>query len=532
MAFTKSIRSNILSNTTGYAVTALVALVMTPFIVTQLGTVAYGLWILIVSLTGYYGLMDVGVRGAVSQYVTRYWTQNDMSSVNKTLSSAVIMLSGIALLILGISVLAAEFAPTYLQDSGHGTSDQQSINPQMVQDSYWVILITGLSAALALPLSAFGTATFARRRFDISNGIVIGERLLSAGLLYYVLTEGHGLLGLAIVNASTITLANIVRVVLAYQLLPGLHIKLRSFSTAACKELSKFGVASFLASVADRLIYTTDVVIIGFALPVTTAIAATYVTHYELSSKLIPYFLQMINAVVWTLTPYAIACDARGDRPALQRLWLKGSRGMFLLTGLIAGGLMFMGRDFLSLWAPAGHASGEGIIPGETLMSGTSILVLLALATLLRTNMAVGRQILFGMREVNIVAKVSLAEAICNLLLSLILIRYYGLFGVILGTLIPTVVFQLWILPHFLMRRLSVSFWQTYAIVPRGGLTLMVCMGICFYALDPWMPAANWGFFLLKCAAIAIPAIFIGLWVGTSKEERADFRNQLLRKSS
>ncbi len=40
---------------------------------------------LIVGMTGYYGLLDLGIRSAVGQYVTRYWTAGDMEGVNRTL---------------------------------------------------------------------------------------------------------------------------------------------------------------------------------------------------------------------------------------------------------------------------------------------------------------------------------------------------------------------------------------------------------------------------------------------------------------
>ena len=69
---------NISSNLAGFLVSAVVALLLSPFIIRTLGDVKYGLWTLLISLTGYYGILDLGVRSAVGHYVTRYWAKNDV----------------------------------------------------------------------------------------------------------------------------------------------------------------------------------------------------------------------------------------------------------------------------------------------------------------------------------------------------------------------------------------------------------------------------------------------------------------------
>ena len=40
------------------------------------------MWALLVACTGYYGLMDLGIRSAVGQYVTRYWAKDDIDGVS------------------------------------------------------------------------------------------------------------------------------------------------------------------------------------------------------------------------------------------------------------------------------------------------------------------------------------------------------------------------------------------------------------------------------------------------------------------
>ena len=50
---------NIFSNWASYLVTAVVGFFLAPYVVHQLGNTGYGLWTLVLSLTGYFGLLTL-----------------------------------------------------------------------------------------------------------------------------------------------------------------------------------------------------------------------------------------------------------------------------------------------------------------------------------------------------------------------------------------------------------------------------------------------------------------------------------------
>jgi O-antigen/teichoic acid export membrane protein len=68
---------NAASNWLGFAVQAAVAFFLTPFVLASLGPSRYGVWMLVGSLTGYYGLLDLGFRAGLTQYLTRYLATGD-----------------------------------------------------------------------------------------------------------------------------------------------------------------------------------------------------------------------------------------------------------------------------------------------------------------------------------------------------------------------------------------------------------------------------------------------------------------------
>jgi len=67
----RRIAQNVLSNWFALAVTTLVGFFLSPFVVHHLGNVVYGVWVIIGSLVSYMGLLDLGLRGAVTRFVSK-----------------------------------------------------------------------------------------------------------------------------------------------------------------------------------------------------------------------------------------------------------------------------------------------------------------------------------------------------------------------------------------------------------------------------------------------------------------------------
>src|SRR5437879_12085953 len=74
-----------------------VAFFLSPFIVHRLGNVAYGIWTLVNSMIAYMGLLDLGMRGAVTRFVSRYHSQGEHLQSSRSVSAAFWLRAGIGL---------------------------------------------------------------------------------------------------------------------------------------------------------------------------------------------------------------------------------------------------------------------------------------------------------------------------------------------------------------------------------------------------------------------------------------------------
>src|SRR5262245_32400653 len=165
---------------------------MTPFVLHTLGDARYGVWLFMMGLTGYYGLLDVGFRSGLTQYLPRYLALRDFEKLNRTASTGFA-----ALLVCGSVVLVACLALSALVPMLF-----KKVPVELMWDFRLGIIILGVSAAAQLAFAPFSAVFSATQRHDISGAIGIVTRLVQAGLILFVLSRGAGLVGLSIVCSS------------------------------------------------------------------------------------------------------------------------------------------------------------------------------------------------------------------------------------------------------------------------------------------------------------------------------------------
>ena len=91
-----------------------VAFLLTPYIIAKLGAATYGVWALMISVIGYMGLIDVGIRGSVGRYVNHYLALGDRRALGEVVGTSNVILTDLSLLALGASfVLAAHFSDIF-----------------------------------------------------------------------------------------------------------------------------------------------------------------------------------------------------------------------------------------------------------------------------------------------------------------------------------------------------------------------------------------------------------------------------------
>ena len=422
---------NICSNWASYLVTAIVGFVLAPFILHHLGNTGYGLWTLVLSLTGYFGLLDLGIRSSVGRFVARYLTLREDDNVNRTVSSAFAILAAGGI----VALLATAVVVRFFYGSFH-------VEPQYQLSGKMALWITGLNVACILPLSVFSSVLIAMERYDVLSGVAIVSELTRAMLVVACLKHGYGLAGLALIMLFLTATQYSALAFLVKSMHRPLELRLRFVDRETVRSLFGFGIYRFVWIISNQVIFYSDSVVIGIFL------GASAITPFAIAGSLINYGRNIVSLVTDTFFPSAIRMDARKDLAGLRRLMIFGTRIALLLILPICFGFLFLGRQFITLWM------------GRQYASSAVFLTVLTIAQFGSMSQYVSVNVLSAMAKHRILAYLVLGEGIANLALSIILVRKVGLVGVAWGTVIPNLVSSV-IVPFYTLRVVNLG-WREY----------------------------------------------------------------------
>ncbi len=504
---------NIASNWVGYVVSAAVTLVLTPFVLNELGAARYGIWILTSSFVGYYGFLDLGFRAGVAQYLTRYLSLRDYDKASETLSSAVVALSLLAGVVAFLSILGAYIAPRLI-----------AIPSEFMHEAFWCILIVGLSSAIEIVYSPYAAIFTAMQRFDLSNLIGIGTRLLTAVGIFTTLKMGYGLIGVSAAFCGANIIDYLIRWQVARRLAPELNVSWQRSNIARFREVASFGGWNFLISINAYVYnYVPNIMIAAFM-----PIAA--IGYYALATGLLRNVNSILVPIGQVIYPVAVEIHAKGNKNELVRLYHDGSRLMMLVMISIVLGAMFWSDDFYRLWV------GEKYVSGAQFHSVALVFQILICSTFTTYISSVAGQILIGAGRVQAIAKALICGSILNLSFSVILIRPYGLAGIAAATVIASVLIDLITIPLLLQKimGLSIKDFLRRACV-RPAATAMLQVSIIMTTRYLMGRPENWQNLILQGFVAGIGIAITVVLVGLTRSEQERFvmtpMQRLLRRN-
>src|ERR1700733_1531162 len=187
----------------------LVGLFLSPYILHHLGDEAFGLWFLVFSITGYYGLFDLGIRSSIVRYVANYSATRNQEELNRLISTALFTYSGIGALAILVPVAGSFYVDSIFR-----------ISPQFLHTARWLFLIVGSAVSLGFPLGVFGGILEGLQRFYLLNFTSIGGTLLRAVSIVIAIRHGHGLLAVAVITVSIPLISGLVNATAVLSILP------------------------------------------------------------------------------------------------------------------------------------------------------------------------------------------------------------------------------------------------------------------------------------------------------------------------
>lgn len=470
----RHIARSVVSNWLATGATLAAGFFLAPFVVHRLGNVAYGVWVLAISSVNYLMLLDLGMRSSVLRFVSKGHTQQDHEGASEIISAALwvrLQISGVVLVLSG--GLAAVFPHIF------------RVPPDLALDAREAILIIGVTTAVTMSLGVLGGVLSALNRYDLQSYATLVQLAIRVIGVVAVLLAGHGIVAIAFCELLAAVVGNILLALMARRVYPELQIRLKKPKMDVLRQIWTYSVYAFMITVAVQLVYQTDNLVVG------AFVSASAVTFYSIGNSLCRYSDQIVGSMTMTFVPAASTYEAAGDTNSLRSLYYNGTRATLAISLPILVTLLIRGHSFIGLWMGPQYARTSG-----------TVLAILAVALLFSFSSHTAGAIAYGVEKHKTVAKWAIGEAISNLTLSMVLAHFYGIYGVAVGTLVPSLFVHVVLWPRYVSELVGVTCFEVYWKVWAPMFLIALPFAIASYAVDVSFPAHNMAIFFLQTLAL------------------------------
>jgi O-antigen/teichoic acid export membrane protein len=486
---------NSLSGSALYGVNVVVAFFLSPVIVRELGNQNYGIWDIMLSLIGYFSVLEFGLSPAIVRYVALASSQEDRERTARVFTSAFYTLVAAGLLSF-LLIAALSLRPEVVLN----------LKPGAVSNLGALFLVMGATLFLQLPGAVLVGYLMGLQRHYLVNGARMVLISVQSVVIYLALTRwpGPGLLWMAGIYLVAAVVEYGIFGTLVLSLDGGLKPLPSRFSRTVLRELYVFGLKSFVLMVATRVRKQTMPLVIAHVLGVGR------VVFYAIPSRLTEYAQYFAGYLGFPLMPYFSALSGSRDEEATRSAWFGLSRTLQFVLLWIPPAVFALGAPFIRRWMGPSYAE-----------EGVGVIRLLAVALFVDWIAPNSGQLLVSLGRHGRAAWTALGLAVVNVALSIPLAHILGVSGVALAVALIASTTS-WVFLVMACRAIRVPVWEHLTgTLFRFAVPLALTAGALYGLRLIWLPegyAAVAGHAAISGTIYLVSAWFLAL---TGHERRA-----------
>ncbi|ARN74517.1 lipopolysaccharide biosynthesis protein [Oceanicoccus sagamiensis] len=484
-------------------VVVIIGFLMMPFLINTLGTDLYGLWIVIGSVVASFYILDLGFSQAVTRYVSKSIHENDPHQANVVINTSLLIYIALGLVVVIVTYLVALFGIESIMD-----------NTEQVSLTQIVLIILGTSLALDFPSKAYPGIVNAYMRFDFVAKTRLCKSVIDAALIYYFLSNGHGIITMAIIMFVTGLISTSIFMWFTHQLFKELSYGKKYINKETLIDMSHFSKWVLIIDISNILRDKMDIWFIAYFL--SNSILTTYYVGIRLADYAMQFLVQATGFTSPILTEYYTKKDYLRLQDSIS-LFIKANLVLSMIT---LSGFFIVGESFISLWMGPEFSAHEATICLLILASGRlAAYVSSPLQSLLMTT-----------NQHNLSAWIALAETLLSVALCWILVPLHGITGAAAAVATPYVLGRLIILPLLMPKNLSIN---SASLLPKCAIFTVISLLISYTAtiLYPQNSALDL-IGIITATVMIISSHLVAALVILSKRELELIKALLIRKKA
>lgn len=376
----------------------------------------YGFWALMWSIFGYAVLLEFGLGVTIQKKSAELMEHNRIHQLSKLFSTYLAVYFIIAVMIaLSTIVLSFNIESLFV------LSDTEKVHEYML-----ALLVFGLGSAAAFSLGFSAEILVGLHLLKARNLVNTLFVILNAVLLWQCVVWDQPLHIFAAVAVATQFLNNLLFLFVAKHHVRELKFSWKLIDFGDVRRSMQFSLSAYLIMFSNIIIFRTDQIIIS------AVAGVTFVGLYQIAARVAELFRQFATQFHESLGTKAAMLNARSDKEALSSLLMHSNKIVSAVaTALFIPMFLFI-EELLMLWLHINDA--------QTILVARILLVSMYVLVVFRSSMV--QVLLMNNKHIELM-KIGLLEATVNVILSIILVKQYGMVGAAIGTLLPNVILAL-----------------------------------------------------------------------------------------
>jgi len=474
------------------------SLLLTPFFIEILGSNDYGLWILILSIMGWFNVVDLGFPQAIQRQIVQALEVNDPKRVNIVFSTGLVLFGFLGLISVAILVCLTQVPAIF----GVSTEDQLTL--------VHILLILSVKVLWGFLMNPFHGFFSGLLRFDIDANLSSLNAITKALLVFWFIPDLN-IWGAVVATLVSDIVTNVLKVIYAKRLFPQLTFSFKLASFDEIKELFSYskhlvlnGVINTIGSKSGPLLVTKLFDLQALAIQ---SIAGNLVMHAN----------AFVGTVTGVFSPVFNKMVARKEN--LEKMFIQTTTINIFASSILLLSMVIFGKVFIVLWV------------GEEFEYAAYIMYFAIFSSLCLNFSTSSSSILLAQANHKLLSLISFFSVLTSLSLSIMLGLNYGLIGVAIGGAITSLIFNVFLkmalFRHYnryeisglfkklliasciifslgfggaeLMSRLNVDTWLEFVV--SAALTFPFIVAVCWFAiLDKTLKKMIFNLFAAKLA--------------------------------
>ncbi len=341
--FSKSkIAKNTAFNFLGQGSAMFLALLVTPYLISKLGIIQYGVWVLLSVITNYYNVVDFGMSGSYVRFIAEDKARNDFDGINRIVSTALCYNTAFGAFIVFSGMLGKPLIMRlFVRDASQAGMIDAIYLPALLLFSFNYVG------------NVFQSLLDGIQRMDVRNVAQITQKVIQVVLIVVFLEKGMGLAGLIMSGFIANGIFLVGSYALAKYLVPQFTLGFSLVDGHKFKSMFSYGLKSQVTNLCAWSNNNANKLILG------ASGMLTGVAYFDVAQKLETFVRTPPVSLFSSLIPAVSESHTLEDRSRLEALYRKASVALVRLIFPLCFFVLFNAAYITQSWVDKGRIKSD-----------------------------------------------------------------------------------------------------------------------------------------------------------------------------